>query len=106
MATPSPPGDAREPRNWFYLLLNLASVLFVITALAYAVVPVLEQKAAEAGTAPPPSALRESLREDGWLWLICEAGVVIVLALTSMGLDRYRRWKKERTDSGARGTNC
>jgi len=106
MATPSPPGDAGEPRNWFYLLLNLASVLFVITALAYAVVPVLEQKAAEAGTAPPPSALRESLREDGWLWLICEAGVVIVLALTSMGLDRYRRWKKERTDSGARGTNC
>ena len=87
---------APEPRNWFYLLLNLASVLFVVTALAYAVVPVLEQKAADAGHQPPQSALRDSLREDGWLWLLCEAIVVVVCALASMGLDRYRRWKKER----------
>jgi len=37
-----------EPRNPFYLLLLLVSVLFVVTALAYGVVPVLEEKAAEA----------------------------------------------------------
>jgi hypothetical protein len=96
MASPSPPDVAPELRNWFYLLLNLASVLFVVTALAYAVVPVLEQKAAEAGIPAPPSPLRDNLREDGWLWLLCEAAVVVVLALTSMGLDRYRRWKRER----------
>ena len=95
MLSPST-ADAPEPRNWFYLLLNLASLLFAVTALAYAVVPVLEQKAADAGQPPPPSALRDSLREDGWLWLLCEAVVVVVLAVTSMGLDRYRRWKKER----------
>ena len=35
-----------EPRNPLYLLLLLASLLFVVTALAYAVVPTLEQKAA------------------------------------------------------------
>jgi hypothetical protein len=93
---PSPTDGVREPRNWFYLLLNLASLLFVITALAYAVVPVLEQKAAEAGNPAPPSALRDSLREYGWFWLICEAAVVVVLALASMGTDRYRRWKNER----------
>src|SRR4051794_21214262 len=45
MSTPAP--APREPQNWFYILLNLASVLFVVTALAYALVPVLEEKAAE-----------------------------------------------------------
>lgn len=83
----------REPRNWFYLLLNVAGVAFVVTALAYAVVPVLEQKAAEAGRPPPPSAVRDALRRDGWLWLLVEAGVVTALALASMGLDRWRQRK-------------
>jgi hypothetical protein len=106
MDGPPTPDAPPEPRNWFYLLLNLASVLFVITALAYAVVPVLEQKAAEAGNTPSPSVLRETLREDGWLWLIYEAAVVVVLALASMGLDRYRRWKKERKESAPSGPNC
>jgi hypothetical protein len=82
-----------EPRNWFYLLLNIASLLFVMTALAYAVVPVLEEKAAAAGNAPPQSPLRDALRQNGWLWLLIEAGVVAVLALASMGLDRWRRWR-------------
>ena len=106
MDGPPTPDAPPEPRNWFYLLLNLASMLFVGTALAYAVVPVLEQKAAEAGNTPPPSPLRDCLRADGWLWLICEAAVVIALALASMGLDRYRRWKKDRGASAARGSNC
>ncbi len=51
----------REPRNPLYLLLLVAGVLFVATAFAYAVVPVLEQKALEAGQAPPPSPLRARL---------------------------------------------
>jgi len=96
MASAPAPDASREPRNWFYFLLNLASILFVVTALAYAVVPVLEDKAAEAGRPAPPSLLRTGLREDGWLWLLCEAGVVILFALASMGLDRYRRWITER----------
>ncbi len=91
MSAPSPP---REPRNWFYLLLNLASVAFVVTALAYAVVPVLEEKAAAAGRAAPPSPLRDALRRDGGWWLLAEAAAVIVLALASMGLDRWRQRKK------------
>jgi hypothetical protein len=88
--------NAPEPRNWFYLLLNVASVLFVVTALAYAVVPVLEQKAVEAGTPPPPSPFHDSLRSHGWLILLGEAGAVAMLAVASMGLDRWRRWRKER----------
>jgi hypothetical protein len=82
-----------EPRNWFYLLLNVASVLFVVTALAYAVLPMLEDRAAEMGNPAPPSPLRESLRRDGWLWLLVEAAAVALLAAASMGLDRWRRWK-------------
>ena len=35
--------SSSEPRNPFYFLLLLASLLLTITALAYAVVPVLEQ---------------------------------------------------------------
>jgi hypothetical protein len=89
MSTPPPP----EPRNWFYLLLNLASIAFVITALAYAVVPVLEDKAVEAGRPVPSSPFRDALRRDGWLWLLVEAGAVAILAMCSMGLDRWRRWR-------------
>jgi hypothetical protein len=86
----SPP----EPRNWFYLLLNIAMVAFAVTALAYAVVPVLEDKAADAGRPAPPSVLRDALRRDGWWWLLAEAAVVAVLALASMGLDRWRQRPK------------
>jgi len=82
-----------EPRNPFYILLVVVSLLFVVTALAYAVVPTLEQKAAEAGQTPPPSPFRDALRSDGWLWLLYEGAGIVVLALLSMGLDRLRRWK-------------
>src|SRR5262245_24471876 len=84
-----------EPRNPFYLLLLLVSLLFVMTALAYAVVPVLEQKAIDAGQRPPPSPFRESLREDGWLWLLIEVAAIFVLSLLSMGLDRLRSLRQE-----------
>jgi hypothetical protein len=85
-----------EPRNPFYLLLLLASVLFVVTALAYAVVPELERKARDAGQMPPPSPFRDALRADGWRWLLYEVAAMIVFGLLSMGLDRLRRLQKER----------
>lgn len=85
-----------EPRNPLYLLLLLASLLFVVTALAYAVVPVLEQKAADAGEPPPPSAFRDALRKDGWRWLLYEVGAVVVLSIASMTVDRLRTLQKQR----------
>jgi hypothetical protein len=87
--------SSHEPRNWFYALLNAAMVAFALTAFAYAVVPVLERRAAEAGRPAPPSALRAALREDGWLWLLAEAAAVTVLALASMGLDRWRQSRRD-----------
>jgi hypothetical protein len=89
---------APEPRNPLYLLLLLAGLVFVVTALAYAVVPTLEQKAIDAGQAPPPSPFRDALRADGWRWLLCEVGVLIVLGLASMALDRLRALQKERRE--------
>ncbi len=88
----------REPRNPFYVLLILVGFAFVITALAYAVVPVLEQKAREAGDPPPPSPLRDSLRNDGWIWLLVQAALIGVLSLASMGYDRRLRTLKERRE--------
>jgi len=81
---------ATEPRNPLYFLLLLVGVVFVITALAYAVIPVLEQKATEAGQPPPPSEFRDALRRDGWRWLLYEVGILIVVGIASMMLDRYR----------------
>lgn len=86
----------REPHNPFYLLLLACSLAFVVTALAVALVPVLEDKARDAGNPPPASEFRESLRNDGWLWLIYLAGAVLVFGLLSMVLDRLRRLKRER----------
>jgi hypothetical protein len=89
--------SASEPRNPLYLLLLLVSLAFVATALAYAVVPVLEQKAAEAGNPPPPSPFRDGLREHGGTLLLSLVAAIVVLSLLSMGLDRLRALKKERT---------
>jgi hypothetical protein len=87
-----------EPRNPFYLLLLLTSLLFVVTALAYALIPFLEEKAEQAGQTPPPSPFRESLRTDGWLWLLGEVAAMVVFGLLSMLLDRLRTLQKERTE--------
>jgi hypothetical protein len=88
-----------EPHNPFYLLLLLASVLFAATALGYALVPSLEEKAVEAGQVPPHSPFRDALRTDGWKWLLYEVGAMIVFGVLSMGLDRLRTLKKERARS-------
>jgi hypothetical protein len=95
------PSNPSEPRNPLYLLLLLASLVFVLTALAYAVVPALEEKAAEAGNPAPPSALRDTLRRDGWKWLLVEVGVMVVLGVASMWLDGRRLRRLQNT--GDRG---
>jgi hypothetical protein len=87
-----------EPRNWFFTLLIPASVVFIITALAVAIVPVLEEKAAQAGMDAPPSAFRTALREDGWKWLLIELAVVIVLSLAAMIWDRFHTPKTPTAD--------
>jgi hypothetical protein len=84
-----------EPRNPFYFLLLFVGMVFIATVLAYAVIPVLEEKARDAGTNPPPSPFRETLREDGWKWVLAEVALLVVLGFASMGLDRYRRWQRE-----------
>src|SRR2546428_112766 len=91
--------QATEPRNPFYFLLLLASFAFVLTALGYAVVPVLEKKAIEAGEQSAVSGLSKILEKDGGTWLLYEVGAMILFGLLSMGLDRYRRLQKERASA-------
>jgi hypothetical protein len=69
---------------------------FVFTAMAYSVLPVLEQKALEAGQKPPPSPFRDTLRENGGRWLLYEVGAMIVFGVASMVLDRLRSLQKEK----------
>ena len=93
------PSNSSEPRNPLYLLLLLASLVFVLTALAYALVPVLEEKAFEAGMARGSSPFRDALRADGWKWLLYELAAVFVVAIACMGLDRWRTARKERAEN-------
>jgi hypothetical protein len=95
MANPS------EPRNPFYFMLLGMGLIFIVTVLAYAVIPVLEEKAKDAGTMPPASPLRDALREDGWKWVLVEVALIVVLGLASMGLDRWRRWQEENAKANA-----
>ena len=85
----------KEPRNPFYFFLLAASLIFILTALAYAIVPVLEEKAMLAGEIPPPSPFRDELRAGGWKWLLAEVAVMVVFGLASMGLDRWRRFRRD-----------
>ncbi len=77
----------------------MVGVIFVVTALAYAVVPVLEQKARDAGQPPPPSPFRNALRTNGGTWLLAELAVVAVLSIASMVWDRLRSLQKERAEA-------
>jgi uncharacterized protein YjeT (DUF2065 family) len=83
-----------EPRNPLYFLLLAVGLVFVMTALAYALIPVLEQKAAEAGNPAPPSEWREALRRDGWRWLLYQVPILILVALASMAWDYLRGLQK------------
>ena len=69
-----------EPRNRFYDLLIPVCVAFVVTVLAYAFVPPDQQ---------PPWLLA-----NGWKLLLIEVGIIIMLGLLSMGLDRIRSLRK------------
>ena len=88
--------QSSEPRNPFYFLLLLASLAFVVTALAYTLLPVLEEKAIEAGETFAPSAFKDAIKANGWRWLLYEVAAMVVLGLASMGLDRWRRLQIER----------
>jgi hypothetical protein len=89
--------SASEPRNPFYTLLLAVSFLFVITALAWTIVPLIEDKARAEGKPLEPSDLRTALRVHGGTALLAELAAMIVLGLLSMGLDRLRRLQKERS---------
>jgi hypothetical protein len=85
-----------EPRNPLYLLLLLTGLVFCITAVAYAVVPVLEEKAAAAGQPAPPSELRAAIRAHGGTWLLWQLGTLTILGFASMWLDHRRSLQKDR----------
>jgi len=96
------PSNPSEPRNPLYLLLLLASLVFVLTALAYALVPKLEEKAAELGNPAPPSELRDALRQRGGTWLLVEVAVMVVLGVASMWLDSRRLRRLQNVGAGGR----
>lgn len=78
--------SAREPANPFYVLLSVASVLFVVTALALALVPLPQQPV--------------WFRDHGWKILLIELVAVMLFSLASMALDRIRSLRRSReTDS-------
>ena len=79
-----------EPRNPLYFLLLLVGFVFCLTAVAYALIPVLEQKAIDAGNPPPTSPFRDALRAHGGRWVLYELAVLFVVAIASMVLDRLR----------------
>jgi hypothetical protein len=95
----SPSLKATEPRNPLYGLLLLASLAFAVTAVAYAVLPVWEQQARDAGRPLDPSPFLDALRAHGTMWLLVELAAMIVFGLASMGLDRVRSLKKQRLES-------
>jgi hypothetical protein len=86
-----------EPRNPFYLLLLLASLVFVLNALAYGIIPVIEERRVELGDPLPASPVRDALRTQGWKWLLIELAIMAVFAFLSMGLDRIRSLQKARS---------
>ena len=88
--------NSTEPRNPLYLPFLAVCVLFVMTLLAYALIPTLEEKAFEAGMARGSSPFRDALLADGWKWLLYELAAVFVLGIACMGLDRWRTARKER----------
>lgn len=68
-----------EPRNPFYALLLVVSFLFVLTALAYALLPWERQPA--------------WLQAGGWKYLLIEVAAVVFFGLASMAYDRLRTLK-------------
>lgn len=76
------PSEMREPRNPFFDLLIPVSVIFVMTVLAYSLLPW--------------HTLPSWFQENGWKFLLGEVGLIIVLGLASMVLDRVRTLRRAR----------
>ncbi len=93
----APNPTEKEPVNPFYWMLLLGGVAFVITVMAVTFVPILEEKARNAGREVPQSDFRNALRKDGYWWVLYEVAFIVVTGLASMGLDRLRRLQKERS---------
>lgn len=82
-------GNDKEPRNPFHPLLLITGLFFVVTTLAYAVLPMLE---AQQGIVADPddTSLRGSLRNHGWKWILIELILIVIFGLGLMLLDRAR----------------
>jgi hypothetical protein len=94
-----PRSKPAEQRNPFYFLLLLSSLLFVVTALAYGLVPLIMQNAAEMRGPVPLTPFPHALVSDGWKWLLYEVAAMALFAILSMGLDRLRSLKKMRGEA-------
>jgi hypothetical protein len=81
---------APEPRNPFYFLLLAVSMLFVATAIAYGILPQIEDNAASMGQRAPISPFRSALRRDGAMWLLYEVAAIAVVVVLCLGLDWWR----------------
>ncbi len=83
------PGKKLFP-NPFYVLLLVASVLFVVTVFAYLAGPtVRQQAAADAAHGGGPSGLADWLDRRGPLALGVEVSFMIVTGLLAMATDRW-----------------
>jgi heme/copper-type cytochrome/quinol oxidase subunit 2 len=85
-----------EPRNPLYLLLLLVGLLFVITLLAVVLVPIMMERAQQAGGDVPKEGFHQRIKRDGIWWVVYELIALVVLSILSMGLDRLRSLQKER----------
>jgi heme/copper-type cytochrome/quinol oxidase subunit 2 len=85
-----------EPRNPLYLLLLLVGLLFVITLLAVVLVPIMMERAQQAGGDVPKEGFHQLIKRDGIWWVVYELIALVVLSILSMGLDRLRSLQKER----------
>jgi membrane-anchored protein YejM (alkaline phosphatase superfamily) len=74
--------------NWFYRLLLAVSAVFVVTALAYALVPWPD--------------LPAWFQERGWQILLVEVFAIVLLGLASMGVDRWRMRKERAAEADKR----
>ncbi len=85
-----------EPRNPLYLLLLVVGLLFVMTLLAVVLVPIMMDKAQQAGGDVPKEGFHQLIKRDGIWWVVYELIALVVLSILSMGLDRLRSLQKER----------
>jgi hypothetical protein len=81
----------RKAKNPFYVLLVLAGVVFLVTALAYGVMTVRLSRPS-GGSADSNPALMQFMREKGGRLLAIELAVLGVLTVAAIGSDNY--WER------------